>query len=122
MILVDTSVWIDHLRASDSRLRSLLLSSKALGHPWVVGEIALGHLSRRDEILGLLKNLPQATLATHDEVMSLLEGRRLFELGIGYVDAHLLTATLLTSGATLWTRDRRLLAAAEQLGIATETH
>ena len=119
MILVDTSVWIDHLRVSDSRLTSLLMNRQALGHPWVVGEIALGHLSRRAEILGLLRNLPQAILATHDEVMSLLDRRRLFGLGIGYVDAHLLAASLLTSGATLWTRDRRLAAAADQLGIAT---
>ncbi len=90
MILVDTSIWIDHLRTGDPRLVGLLQDGHVLAHPWVTGELALGHLSRRDEILGLLHNLPQATVATDVEVLSLIDTQHLFGLGIGYVDAHLL--------------------------------
>jgi predicted nucleic acid-binding protein len=117
VILVDTSIWIDHLRTGDSKLSALLLNAQALSHPWVIGELALGNLSRRPEILRLLKNLPQATSATDGEVLRLIDDRQLYGIGIGYVDAHLLAATLLTVGAQLWTRDRRLATAAVQLGI-----
>ena len=120
MILVDTSVWIDHLRMGDPQFTALLQEAQALTHPWVIGELALGQLSRRSEILGLLSNLPQAKVATQAEVMTLVETRRLFGLGIGYVDAHLLAATLLTD-ASLWTRDKRLAAAAANLGISYRT-
>jgi len=89
-----------------------------LAHPWVIGDLALGLLSGRSEILGLLKNLPQAKVATAAEVTTLVETQRLFGLGIGYVDAHLLSATLLTTDAVLWTRDMRLAAAVGDLEIA----
>ena len=118
MILVDTSIWIDHLRTGDPELGELLRDGQVLAHPWVTGELALGHLSRRSEILGLLHNLPQATLATDDEVLTLIDERQLFGLGIGYVDAHLLAATTLTTAARLWTRDKRLAAVAGQHGLA----
>lgn len=118
MILVDTSIWFGHLRAGEPVLATLLTDGQVLGHPWVTGEIALGHLSHRREILGLLTNLPQAEVATADEVMTLIETRPLFGLGLGYVDAHLLGATLLTAGAQLWTRDKRLAAAASNLEVA----
>ncbi len=118
MILVDTSVWVDHLRSGDPRLSALLEEARVLVHPWVTGELALGQLSRRREILGLLNHLPQARVATEAEVMTLVETRRLYGTGIGYVDAHLLAATLLTADASLWTRDRRLAAAAADLRIA----
>ncbi len=118
MILVDTSVWIDHLRVGDPRLSALLQDGRVLGHPLVIGELALGQLARRSEILGLLRNLPQATAASDAEVLHLVESRRLFGLGIGYLDAHLLAATRLTSGAGLWTRDKRLAGAADQLGLS----
>ncbi len=117
MILVDTSIWIDHLRIGDSLLTALLNESRVLAHPCVTGELALGQLPRRSEILGLLRNLPQAMLATEIEVLDLVENRCLFGLGIGYVDAHLLAATLLTADSNLWTRDKRLAAAATQIGI-----
>lgn len=107
MILVDTSVWIDHLRSGDRSLAELLQNGDVLGHPAVAGEIALGQLARRREILGLLANLPQATTATDGEVMTLIGERQLFGRGIGYLDAHLLAATLLTVGTDLWTRDKR---------------
>ena len=117
MILIDTSVWIDHLRRGDTPLSRLLSDGRALGHPAIVGEIALGQLANRDEILSLLANLPQVVTPTHAEVMTLIETRRLFGLGIGYVDAHLLAATMLTSSdTTLWTRDKRLRDAAHTLG------
>ncbi len=89
-----------------------------LAHPWVTGELALGHLSQRSEILGLLRNLPQAKAATDVEVLALIDNHQLFGLGIGYVDAHLLAATMLTTGSRLWTRDKRLAEVAAQHGLA----
>jgi len=118
VILVDTSVWIDHFRSGDSKLTALLQDSQVLAHPWVIGELALGHLSRRSEILRLLHNLPQATVATDAEVLTLIDHRQLFGIGIGSVDAHLLAATMLTTGARLWTRDKRLATVAVQHGLA----
>lgn len=117
MIVVDTSIWIDHLRAGDIELTRLLNNNEVLAHPWVAGELALGHLSQRTEVLRLIHNLPRATVATDEEVLGLIDSRQLFGFGIGYVDAHLLAATLLTSGARLWTRDKRLTSTATRLGI-----
>lgn len=122
MILVDTSVWIDHLRTGDPQLVGLLQDGHVLAHPWVLGELALGHLSRRSEILGLLHNLPQASVATDVEVLTLIENQHLFGLGIGYVDAHLLAATLLTPDARLWTRDKQLETIAVRHGLASHHH
>jgi predicted nucleic acid-binding protein len=118
VILVDTSIWIDHLRVGDPKLAALLQDGHVLAHPWVIGELALGQLSDRSEILRLLHNLPHAQTATDAEVLNLVDNRHLFGLGIGYIDAHLLAATLLTAGAGLWTRDKRLAAIAAQLGLA----
>jgi predicted nucleic acid-binding protein len=123
MILVDTSIWIDHLRASDERLARLLDASQVLAHPFVIGELALGNLRNRDAVLGALQDLPQVGMATESEVLRFIELKGLFGLGIGYIDAHLLAAVLLTPGSLLWTRDKRLLAASAQLGIsANATH
>lgn len=118
MILVDTSVWIDHLRAGDSTLSDYLNRGSVLSHPFVIGEIALGSLQQRALVLGALQDLPQAVVASNAEVFSLIAEQRLFGLGIGFVDAHLLGAVLLTPGSRLWTRDKRLAGVAEQLGIA----
>lgn len=118
MILVDTSVWIDHLRRGDPELGAVLHDGRALTHPWVIGELALGHLTRRSEILVLLHNLPLVTVATDVEVLALVDRQKLFGRGIGYVDAHLLAATRLTAGARLWTRDNRLANVAARLGVA----
>jgi predicted nucleic acid-binding protein len=120
MILADTSVWIDHLRVGDPTLGSLLQDGHVLTHPCVTGELALGQLSHRSEILGLLRNLPHARTATDAEVLHLVEHQHLFGLGIGYVAAHLLAATLLTAGARLWTRDKRLATVAAHLGLTQE--
>lgn len=120
MILVDTSVWVDHLRAGDMILAGLLETGRVLMHPFVVGELALGNLRQRQVILGYLRDLPQAVVATNGEVLQFIERHDLAGLGIGYVDVHLLASTQLTSGSSLWARDKRLLAVAEQLGLASK--
>ena len=116
MILVDTSVWIEHLRAGNDRLKALLFDEQVLCHPFVVGELACGTLQRREEILTILKALPEAHLLDHDEVMNFLEARSLYGRGIGWVDAHLLASTLLT-GCSLWTLDKPLRRAAAALSL-----
>lgn len=117
MILVDTSVWIDHLRSGDAALAALLDGGQVLAHPFVTGELALGRLRRRGEILAALGSLPQATTATDTEVLRFIADHALDGLGIGYIDAHLLASALLSSAA-LWTRDKRLHAAAARLKLA----
>lgn len=120
MILVDTSIWVDHLRAGHPVLGRLLEQQQVLGHPWVTGEIALGSLSQRDEVLTLLGGLPQAEVATAPEIAEFIERHALSSLGIGYVDAALLAATALTADARLWTRDKRLAAASARLDLHTD--
>ncbi|HLY88048.1 MAG TPA: type II toxin-antitoxin system VapC family toxin [Acetobacteraceae bacterium] len=120
MILIDTSVWVDHLRRGDLALSDLLTRSQVLTHPFVIGELALGSLRQRDIVLGALRDLPQAVVAGDDEVQAFIDRHTLFGIGIGYVDAHLLAGTLLTSGARLWSRDKRLSDAAGRLGIAAD--
>lgn len=118
MILVDTSVWVDHLRVKDTALQRLLQGGQVLGHPWVVGEISLGQLRQRQEVLALLNGLPAATVATGSEMLAFIDRYELMVRGIGYVDVQLLPATQLTVDATLWTRDKRLAASAARLGVA----
>ncbi|MGV8900304.1 MAG: type II toxin-antitoxin system VapC family toxin [Burkholderiaceae bacterium] len=123
MILVDTSVWIDHLRHGDSGLTALLNAGQVLAHRFVTGELALGNLQNRDMVLGSLQELPQAVVATDEEVMRFIAQHALFGIGIGYIDAHLLAAVRLSPGALLWTRDKRLLAASARLGLSANlTH
>ena len=118
MILVDTSVWINHLRNNDLHLVRLLTENNVLGHPFVRGELALGNLRQREAILTALDNLPQAPVAFTDEVNYFIEKHSLFGLGIGLIDAHLLAATQLSGNTRLWTQDKRLLAAANRLNLA----
>lgn len=118
MILVDTSIWVDPLRSGHGLLTRLLNDGKVLGHSWVLGELGLGHLGARDEIIRLYRGLPQATTATDDEVMTLIDQQGLTGTGIGWVDAHLLASTRLTVDASLWTTDQRMAAVAERLGMA----
>ena len=118
MILVDTSVWIDHLRNNDPLLADLLMQRKVLSHPFVRGELALENLQQRNKILAALDNLPQAPLVFSEEVNFFIERHQLFGLGIGFVDAHLLASTRLIGTARLWTRDKRLQLVAERLKIA----
>jgi predicted nucleic acid-binding protein len=118
VILVDTSVWVDHLQAGDERLAALLNGGDVLGHPFVTGELALGNLRQRDAFLRDLLDLPQAIVASDQEVARLIDREKLFGCGIGYIDAHLLAAARLTADAKLWTRDPTLNAVAAQLGLA----
>ncbi|AMJ61848.1 type II toxin-antitoxin system VapC family toxin [Bosea sp. PAMC 26642] len=117
MILLDASVWIDHLRRREPRLEQLLSDRRVLMHPFVVAEVALGSIARRAAMIGLLESFPQAAVATHEEVLALIEGKKLYGLGIGYVDVHLLASARLAD-ARLWTRDRRLRAAADLLRLS----
>jgi len=116
MILVDTSVWVQHLRAGNERLEALLLKGQVFTHPFVVGELACGNLSNRVEILGLLKALPRVPIAEHEEVMHLLVSRRLYSRGLGWVDVHLLASALI-AGCGLWTLDEALRRAAQYLRL-----
>ena len=118
MILVDTSVWIMHLRHGDVGLGRLLGVGRVLAHPFVTGELALGNLRQRDVVLQALQNLPQAVVAADDEVLRFIGRHALSGLGIGYIDAHLLAAARLTPGASLWTRDKRLATAAKRLNLS----
>jgi predicted nucleic acid-binding protein len=118
LILVDTSVWVDHLRRGDARLVDLLERSVVIMHPFVVGEIACGSLHDRASILELLQDLPAAAMAEGDEVLRFIERHVLHGKGIGYVDVHLLASVVLTEGAKIWTRDKKLRLVAEMLGCA----
>jgi predicted nucleic acid-binding protein len=118
VILVDTSIWVDHLRARNKALVHLLDTGQVLTHPFVIGELALGNLRQRGIILDTLRVLPQAIFAAEHEVLHFIEQNRLFGIGIGYVDAHLLAAARLTTATTLWTRDKRLSVAASRLSLA----
>ena len=118
MILVDTSVWIDHFRRGDVGLQTLLNASQVLTHPFVIGELALGNLQKREMILNFFQDLPQASVATEKEVLRFIDKESLHGIGIGYIDAHLLASLRLSPGSKLWTRDKRLLAAAGRLGLS----
>ena len=118
MILIDTSVWVDHLRRGDARVAELLERGAVLMHPFVIGEIACGSLGDRATILELMQDLPMAVVAESDEVLGFVERHGLHGKGIGYVDAHLLASVALTAATTLWTRDKRLRAAADALACA----
>jgi hypothetical protein len=116
MILVDTSVWIAHFRKAGSRLGELLSEGLVMVHPFVLGELACGNLKHRVRILSDLEALPCAVSAAHEEVMRLIEARKLWGLGIGWIDAHLLASALL-SDCQFWTLDGRLLRAAAAAGV-----
>jgi predicted nucleic acid-binding protein len=120
VILVDTSVWIDHLRSGETALAAALEDGRVLMHPFVLGELACGTLKNRDEVLELLGDLPAAPTATDPEVLGLIERRALMSRGIGYIDVHLLASAALADVGRLWTRDRRLAAVASELDLAFE--
>ena len=120
MTLVDTSVWIEHFRRLDAWLQRLLAAGAALGHPFVIGELALGRLPERDATLRWLHWLPQPRIARPTEVLAFIERHGLAGAGIGYVDAHLLASAALTPPARLWSGDRRLAAMAERLSLGVQ--
>ncbi len=118
MILADTSIWVDHLRKGDPHLAALLNRNQVLMHPFVVGEIACGHLANRMMTLGLLQDLPMASLADTSEVTGFIDAFLLFGKGIGYVDIHLLASVVLSGDTRLWSREKRLISVAQSLGVA----
>ena len=120
MILADSSVWIDHLIVENPHLVSLLKQGQILIHPMVIGELACGNMRDRAVVMRLLRGLPRILVATHYEVLFLIESHRFIGRGIGFIDAHLLTSTAMamTSPTQLWTNDRRLMGVANELGIA----
>jgi predicted nucleic acid-binding protein len=120
MILVDTSVWVDHLRGGNRRLQHLLEATEVLAHPFVIGELACGTPRNREEVLTLLGALPEAKAAEHEEVMRVVEREKPCGRGIGWIDAHVLASARL-SDALLWTLDRRLSEIASGLALAFET-
>ncbi len=117
MIVVDTSVWINHFRHSDDRLVTALDRQEVLVHPFVIGELACGNLNPRSEILELLSRLPPAPKASDQEILSFIESRSLSGRGIGLIDVHLLASTVLHGSARLWTRDTPLAQVAESLQL-----
>jgi hypothetical protein len=118
MILVDTSVWVDHLRHGDETLAQLLYQGRIYIHPMIIGELACGHLQNRKQLIDLWQSLPLTIEATHQETMLFIESRQLMGKGIGFVDVHLLASTQLTSNTQLWTRDKRLGNVAQSLDVA----
>jgi predicted nucleic acid-binding protein len=120
VILVDTSVWIDHINASEPLLVDLLGDERVLTHPYVIGEIALGSLRDRNRLLSALRDLPSAPIATPEETIFLIEREQLFSRGIGYVDTAILASARLQPGIRIWTRDKRLKNVADELGLTAK--
>jgi predicted nucleic acid-binding protein len=116
-VLVDTSVWVHHLNRGERQLAALLEAGEVLCHPFIIGELACGRLNNRLEILNLLAALPQSRIADHDELLHLIDERRLFGRGLGWIDIHLLGSGILSS-CELWTSDKALDEASRRLGIA----
>lgn len=118
MILVDTSIWIDHFRHGDTELQQIIEDDRLLCHPAIIGELALGSLRSRNDVINFLTAQREILVATHDEVMVMIDRHSIFSMGIGYTDAHLLASTLLDRRASLWTKDKRLASAAQKAGAA----
>jgi predicted nucleic acid-binding protein len=119
-VLVDTSVWVDHLRRSSSTLVELLEQTQVWTHPFVIGELACGNLSRRITLLDSLSELPHVPMASHAEVLAFVEARRLMGRGLGWIDMHLLASATLAR-IPFWTVDRRLAVIAHELGVGTQS-
>lgn len=118
MIIVDTNIWIDHLHRPDPTLSRLLADQRSWIHPYVIGEILLENLEDRRQTAEVLGDMPQAEIAMHEEVLSLIADHFLYGIGIGHIDAHLLASAMLMPGTRVWTRDKRLAAAAERMSLA----
>jgi len=119
-VLTDTSIWVDHFRRLDAELANLLDHGDIVIHPFVIGELLLGGVPKASDTIADLNTIPKAKVASNDEVLEFIARRKLSEFGVGYVDAHLLASTMLTVGASIWTRDKRLLAAARSLKLAAD--
>lgn len=119
MVLVDTSIWVDHFKHRVSLLEDLLNSGEVVTHPFIIGELACGNLRNRIEILNLLSALPTLQIASHSEALRLIATRSLHGKGIGWVDIHLLSSALLNH-IPLWTRDKKLNAVAKAMDISEQ--
>ena len=117
MILVDTSVWVDHFRNGNKELERLLNDEDAVCHPFIIGELACGNLKNRTEILLLMRSLPMTMQASHDEVLQFIESNQLMGKSIGYIDVHLLASAALT-GVPIWTFDKKLQEVSSLLGVS----
>lgn len=117
MILVDTSIWADHVVRPVAELQELLIDQRVFVHPFVIGELALGNLRNWQQTVAMLKALPAAQVASHEDLLAFIPAAKLSGSGVGFVDAHLLAACRLTRAARLWTRDKRLASKADELGI-----
>ena len=117
MILVDTSVWIDHLRSADAKLQSLLQNDQVMTHPYIRLELALGSMASREKVLADLARLPQAPVVAPDELFSLIDQKKLHRRGIGLTDLHLICCALFDNSILIWTRNRRLSEIADELGL-----
>jgi hypothetical protein len=117
LILADTSVWIDHFRSGSKDLQKALNQGQIVIHPWIIAELALGSLRERAKMLAMLDLLPQVRVAQESELRFMIEARRLYNLGLGLTDVHLIASVFLVPPTLLWTRDKRLRSAAEALGI-----
>lgn len=120
MILADSSIWVDFLRGRAHPLEILLDQAEIIAHPHVIGEVLLGSLSDPEKLHRRMRAMPQAVVASHDEVMDLIRTHRLSGRGVGYTDVHLLASVLLTADSLLWTRDARLAAVAHEMGLVFE--
>lgn len=116
MVLVDTSVWISHFREGNVKLIKLLNNCQVVCHPYIIGELACGNLKNRTEILSLLKALPMAIQANHEEVLQFIENKQLMGKGLGYIDIHLLASAMLT-GISIWTLDKRLERVSQEMDL-----
>jgi predicted nucleic acid-binding protein len=117
LILVDTSVWIDHLRSADAKLQSLLQNDQVMTHPYIRLELALGSMASREKVLADLARLPQAPVVIPDELFSLIDHKKLYRRGIGLTDLHLIGCALFDKSILIWTRDRPLSEIADELGL-----
>jgi predicted nucleic acid-binding protein len=117
LILVDTSVWIDHLRSADAKLQSLLDNDQITTHPYIRMELALGSMVSREKVLAALALLPQAPVVTPEELFSLIDHKKLYRRGIGLTDLHLICCALFDKSISIWTRDRQLSEIADELGL-----
>ncbi len=118
MVLVDTSVWIDHFRKSNQRLIRILENQLVVVHPFIIGELALGSIKNRSDVLNMLGSLPSTPVVREYDILQMIEDRRLFASGIGYTDAHILASALIASDIRIWTHDKRLHTISENLGVA----
>ncbi len=119
MVLVDTSVWVSHFRGGNTLLQTLLLEEVVVCHPFIIGEVACGHLKDRKKIISLFQALPSVTMPEHTEVLEFLERNRLMGLGMGWIDVHLLASALLNR-VSLWTMDKKLREVATRLNVRYE--